>query len=64
MALLYLGGEAAQITLQLPKAISLVFQGLLLMFVLGCEVLINYRLKRVVPRGPAAPLPAAPVQAQ
>jgi ABC-type uncharacterized transport system permease subunit len=63
MALLYLGGEAAQITLQLPKAISLVFQGLLLMFVLGCEVLINYRLKRVVPRGGAAPLPAAPAQA-
>jgi general nucleoside transport system permease protein len=65
MALLYLGGEAAQITLQLPKAISLVFQGLLLMFVLGCEVLINYRLKRVVPRSAAAPLPAAaPAQPQ
>jgi simple sugar transport system permease protein len=63
MALLYLGGEAAQITLQLPKAISLVFQGLLLMFVLGCEVLINYRLKRVVPRSGSPALPAAPVQA-
>ena len=34
MALLYLGGESAQIALQLPKAISQVFQGLLLMFLL------------------------------
>lgn len=52
MALLYLGGEAAQIALQLPKAISLVFQGLLLMFLLGCDVLIQYRVERV--RAPAA----------
>ncbi len=46
MALLYLGGEAAQIALQLPKAISQVFQGLLLMFLLGCDVLVNYRVER------------------
>ncbi len=45
MALLYLGGEAVQITLQLPKAISQVFQGLLLMFLLGCDVLVNYRIE-------------------
>jgi general nucleoside transport system permease protein len=44
MALLYLGGEAVQISLQLPKAISQVFQGLLLMFLLGCDVLVNYRI--------------------
>lgn len=44
MALLYLGGESAQIALQLPKAISQVFQGLLLMFLLGCDVLVNYRI--------------------
>jgi len=44
MALLYLGGEAVQISLQLPKAISQVFQGLLLMFLLGCDVLVNYRV--------------------
>jgi simple sugar transport system permease protein len=46
LALLYLGGESVQITLQLPKAISLVFQGLLLMFLLGCDVLVNYRVER------------------
>ena len=49
MALLYLGGEAAQISLQLPKAISQVFQGLLLMFLLGCDVLVNYRVARRMP---------------
>ena len=46
MALLYLGGEAVQISLQLPKAISQVFQGLLLMFLLACDVLVNYRIVR------------------
>jgi simple sugar transport system permease protein len=45
MALLYLGGEAVQITLQLPKAVSQVFQGLLLIFLLGCDVLVNYRVR-------------------
>ena len=54
MALLYLGGEAAQISLQLPKAISQVFQGLLLMFLLGCDVLVNYRVERRAPAGGAA----------
>jgi len=46
MALLYLGGESAQISLQLPKAISQVFMGLLLMFLLGCDVLVNYGVRR------------------
>lgn len=46
MALVYLGGESVQISLQLPKAISLMFQGLLLMLILGCDVLVNYRVER------------------
>jgi len=46
MALLYLGGETVQIELQLPQAISFVFQGLLLMFLLGSEVLVHYRIRR------------------
>jgi simple sugar transport system permease protein len=45
IALLSLGGEAAQITLQLPKAISQVFQGMLLMFLLGCDFLVRYRVQ-------------------
>ena len=64
MALLYLGGEAAQITLQLPKAISLVFQGLLLMFVLGCEVLIRFRVVRRAPAGAAAAVQPATAAAR
>lgn len=47
MALLYLGGEAVQVSMQLPKAVSLVFQGLLLMFLLGCDVMVNYRVVAV-----------------
>ena len=44
MALLYLGGEAVQVTMQLPKAVSEVFQGLLLLFLLACDVLVKYRV--------------------
>jgi general nucleoside transport system permease protein len=45
MALLYLGGEQAQQYLSLPSSISKVFQGMLLFFLLGADVFINYRLK-------------------
>jgi general nucleoside transport system permease protein len=45
MALLYLGGEQAQQYLALPSSISNVFQGMLLMFLLGSDVFINYRLR-------------------
>ena len=45
MALLYLGGEQAQQYMNLPSSISNVFQGMLLMFLLGSDVLINYRLR-------------------
>lgn len=44
MALLYLGGESAQMELSLPSAVSGVFQGLLLFFLLASDVLINFRL--------------------
>ena len=44
MALLYLGGEQAQQYMNLPSSISTVFQGMLLMFLLGSDVFINYRL--------------------
>ncbi|MGE0802089.1 MAG: ABC transporter permease [Lautropia sp.] len=46
MSLLYLGGEAAQMGLALPSAITGLFQGMLLFFLLGSDVLINYRLRR------------------
>lgn len=44
MALSYLGGESAQISLNLPVAVTGVFQGLLLFFLLAADVLIYYRL--------------------
>ncbi|PIE01080.1 MAG: sugar ABC transporter permease [Thiothrix nivea] len=46
MALLYLGGESAQMHLSLPAAVSGMFQGLLLFFLLASDVLINFRLIR------------------
>ncbi|HEY1608098.1 MAG TPA: ABC transporter permease [Paraburkholderia sp.] len=46
MALLYLGGEAVQTSLQLPQALSGVFQGLLLFCLLGADLFVNYRVRR------------------
>jgi simple sugar transport system permease protein len=46
MALLYIGGEQAQQYLNLPSSISKVFQGMLLFFLLGSDVLIQYRVRR------------------
>ncbi len=53
MALLYLGGEGLQMTLQLPLAVTGVTQGLLLFFLLACDVLILYRVRVVRGRGTA-----------
>lgn len=47
MALLYLGGEGLQMSLQLPLAATGVIQGLLLFFLLGTDVFILYRLRWV-----------------
>lgn len=44
LALSYLGGESAQISLNLPLAVTGVFQGMLLFFLLACDVLIHYRI--------------------
>jgi len=50
MALSFIGGEAAQIGLGLPKAITGVFQGMLLFFLLATDVLIRYRVRFGVKR--------------
>ena len=44
-----LGGEALQMNLNLPLAITGVFQGLLLFFVLAADVLIRYRIRLMRP---------------
>lgn len=43
MALLYLGGENAQMAANLPQSITQLFQGMVLFFLLACDVLIHYR---------------------
>ena len=45
LALSYLGGENLQISMGLPDAVTGVFQGMLLFFLLACDVLIRYRLR-------------------
>ena len=47
MSMFYIGGELAQSRLGLPKAITGVFQGLLLFTLLACDTLIHYRLRWV-----------------
>lgn len=47
MALFYLGGELAQSRLGLPAAMTGVYQGLLLFFILACDTLITYQLRWV-----------------
>jgi simple sugar transport system permease protein len=45
LAVSYLGGESAQITLGISDKIARVFQGILLFFVLACDTLILYRVR-------------------
>ena len=66
LALSYLGGEAAQIDLGLPSAVTGIFQGVLLFFLLGCDALILYRVKIAAPAllGAGKPQLAAPNPAE
>jgi simple sugar transport system permease protein len=45
MSLLYLGGETAQIQMALPAAITGVFQGILLFYLLAADLFIHFRLR-------------------
>jgi simple sugar transport system permease protein len=53
MSLLYLGGEAAQIALQVPYAVTSLFQGGLLFCLLASDLFVFYRVRigRRSPRG-------------
>jgi simple sugar transport system permease protein len=68
MSMFYIGGELAQSRLGLPKALTGVFQGLLLFTLLACDTLVAYRLRwaRHAPAIRAFPAPVAdarPVEA-
>jgi len=45
MSLLYIGGETVQLELQLPSAVSGLFQGMLLFYLLAADLFVNYRLR-------------------
>jgi ABC-type uncharacterized transport system permease subunit len=47
LALSYLGGEAAQISIGVSDKVVRAFQGMLLFFVLACDTLIHYRIRFV-----------------
>lgn len=63
LALTYMGGEMVQMDLALPKSLTGLFQGMLLFYLLACDLLIQYR---VVLRGSGRTSNTAPntVQAQ
>ena len=59
MSALYLGGEAAQIELQLPASVTSLFQGVLLFYLLAADLFITFRLRRVTdPQAAPASAPA------
>ncbi|UUX95538.1 ABC transporter permease [Aquabacterium sp. J223] len=59
MSMFYIGGELAQSRLGLPKALTGVFQGLLLFTLLACDTLIHYRVRwKAAARPVAAPTTA------
>lgn len=49
MALIYMGGEMAQIFLRMPNAFTGVFQGLILFYLLASDVLIRYQIRFTKP---------------
>ncbi|RJL02305.1 ABC transporter permease [Paracoccus aestuarii] len=48
LALTYIGGELAQLTMGLPAATVQVFQGMLLFFLLGFDLLTRFQIRRRV----------------
>jgi ABC-type uncharacterized transport system permease subunit len=62
MSMLYIGGELAQARLGLPKSVTGVFQGFLLFALLGCDTLVQYRVR--FGRGSPAPARAAVVTSE
>src|SRR5579871_5534103 len=54
LALTFIGGEQAQISIKVPLDLTKVFQGLLLFYVLACDSLILYRIRILSSRRGAA----------
>lgn len=58
ISLIYLGGESAQINLSIPSSVASFFQGAMLFFVLGLDLLVRFRVQR---RSSMAQIGAFPV---
>jgi ABC-type uncharacterized transport system permease subunit len=56
LALTFIGGEEAQISMKVPLDLTKVFQGILLFYVLACDSLIVYRIRLL--RTVRKPVPA------
>ncbi len=54
LALTFIGGEQAQISMKIPLDLTKVCQGMLLFYVLACDSLILYRISLVRTRKVAA----------
>jgi simple sugar transport system permease protein len=54
LALTFIGGEGAQISLKVPLDLTKVFQGILLFYVLACDSLILHRIRLVSAHARAA----------
>jgi simple sugar transport system permease protein len=54
LALTFIGGEGAQISMKIPLDLTKVFQGILLFYVLACDSLILYRFRFVLAHHKAA----------
>lgn len=50
LAITFVGGEVAQTTIGLPNAATGIFQAMVLFFLLAGDILIKYRLRRVLPQ--------------
>ncbi|HTN62065.1 MAG TPA: ABC transporter permease [Devosia sp.] len=48
MAITFVGGEVAQTTIKLPDAATGIFQAMVLFFLLAGDILVRYRIRRVV----------------
>jgi simple sugar transport system permease protein len=57
MSVLYLGGESAQLEMQLPSSVTGLFQGTLLFYLLAADLFITFRLRRI-PREVRSPVKA------
>ena len=54
LALTFIGGEGAQISMKVPLDVTKVFQGILLFFVLACDSMILYRVRLIASSKKAA----------